>query len=688
MKKFFTLTALLASAALMSAQGVYQIPNADFEGEWKKQTRKKYTEETPTNWNSFYSAETNSTTDMAFGTFLTGAQCGKLSKAPSAHSGTGAALITAVKNFTGTISNGNLTTGIIHMGSATPDNPENYNFSQMESENGACKFSGLPDAVSFWAMFDSKDTSKGNASANTVLHTDYGYRDPSTSMGVENEAAARIAKAYTEVTPDLNWKEYVVPFEYNENNLYQTYKDQKYILLSFSTNKVPGKGSDGDALAIDDIKFLYYSELAELSYDGVSVFEEGKTAYEIDALYDEAKLVCASNGKGASVTKTFDEENALLTIRIEGNDISVNPENVHTYTVQFKKPEPVITEYENDLLVALNGQGMVPQKTKIQLIEELDGTKSLALNNFMLGSGDASTIFVGNIKLTNLEIVDGKIETTQKISITAGDNPEDAEWMGPTLGEIPVTLNATFLDNGKMEATIDIPIYPGFMVVKVTFGETQSYNDGEAMNLKPGFSIVAYNRTFDEGWSTICLPFATSVDAYGSEDAVKVQEFVGVDDSGLIFKEVTELKANTPYLIYFREARENPFFFGTIVEEAAPVEVVQDEYTFCGSYEASASLAGKYDLTVVNKNHYIAPAEESAVLLASRAFFVKDGEQVDFVPVNLEGVATGIGKIEDAATQTYNVFTLTGVQVRKNATTLNGLQKGIYIVNGKKTVIK
>ena len=49
---------------------------------------------------------------------------------------------------------------------------------------------------------------------------------------------------------------------------------------------------------------------------------------------------------------------------------------------------------------------------------------------------------------------------------------------------------------------------------------------------------------------------------------------------------------------------------------------------------------------------------------------------------------TGIDQIVNGGAQTYDVYTLQGVQVLKGAASLNGLQKGIYIVNGKKVVIK
>ena len=47
---------------------------------------------------------------------------------------------------------------------------------------------------------------------------------------------------------------------------------------------------------------------------------------------------------------------------------------------------------------------------------------------------------------------------------------------------------------------------------------------------------------------------------------------------------------------------------------------------------------------------------------------------------------TGIEKTQAEGTQTYNVYNLSGVLVRPNATSLQGLPKGIYIVNGKKVI--
>ena len=56
--------------------------------------------------------------------------------------------------------------------------------------------------------------------------------------------------------------------------------------------------------------------------------------------------------------------------------------------------------------------------------------------------------------------------------------------------------------------------------------------------------------------------------------------------------------------------------------------------------------------------------------------------------VTAEQYATGIKDITVKPASLYNVYTLEGVQIKKNATSINDLHPGIYIINGKKVVIK
>lgn len=666
MKKLLLTLSVFAGIATANAQGVYQIPNSDFEN-WAS------TNEPGNGWNSFNSA--------GGGLSNMKGMSPNPAKTEGYNSNTAVKLISkfaGVPGLIGANANGNLTTGRINMGSSNPSNPANYNHTDLTSIDHSLIFAGTPDAVSCMAKFKSGGSENGRG--QFIIHDKYDYKDPETSNNAGYEAH-KIALAAIIIPETSEWTYYEAKFEYTGN---AAPAGEQYMLASFTTNPIPGD-SKGDELIIDDVKLIYYSELNSLNYDGKEYFQAGTTAYSIDAVYDNNKLTCTSNGKGATIETSYSEDEALLTITVKGNDVSVNPENVHTYTVQFAKPQPEITEYENDLLVAVNGQGAPIQKAKIQLIKELDGTTSLALNNFVLGNGDEA-LAVGNIKLTNLEIKDNKIQATQTINITEGDDPAyEGEWFGPQLGEVPVSLNATLINDQTIEALIDIPLAPGFMEVKVTFAETQTYTDGEALSLTTGLTNVVYNRIFPAGWSTVCLPFATTATAFGTD--VKAQAFASADDNGLNFAEVTELDANKPYLIYFPSETTTPIYLSAEVETTTPVSVTFGDFTFCGSYAASMSMSGKYGVADQGDVQKLMLGGEHSTLGATRAYFTKSGDQPAQIRLNLDGNTTAIDEVEQAGT-TFTVYTLQGVLVREQATTLNGLPKGIYIVNGKKMIVK
>lgn len=658
-----------AGMVSVHAQGVYQIPNSDFEGNWTTQQRSQYTETTPDNWNSFYSAKTTSLTEMAFGPF--GAQCGKLSKSPDAHSGNGAALITATQNMLGSISNGNLTTGIVNMGNMTADNPNNYNFSDMTSESGSCSFTGLPDGVRFWAKFASQDTTKGNASAHMILHTDSGYMDPSGIMGEDKERLSRIARAYQEIVPDTTWKEYTVAFEYNDNNLYQTYTGQKYLLASFSTNKTPGVGANGDALAIDDIQMLYYSELASLKFNGEEYFEAGKTSFEIPFAYDETALTCLSNGKGATISSSYDQKSALLTITVSGNNISEDSTNVHVYTVQFKSVPLSVEHFTNTLMVVVSGKATAPVEKTIDLITNADSTVSLALYDF-----EFNGLPVGDVI----------------VNVTAEQDGDKTVYKGQqnivVMGSMPALVDVTAtVENGRMTAVMPIEVAGGAMHVDVTFAPLLTIDGETAVTVDlDGKHHVVISRQFLAGWTTLCVPFMLSVEDLGTD--VEAQEFTSYDGNYVNFTKVTELEPNKPYLVYFPKESTDPVYLYTDAKSATPLSVTFGDFTFCGSYEDQMSMAGKYSVIDSGDDQKLMLGDEQTAIGPSFAYFTKSGEQIEEVPLKLDGKTTDIENVEQQGDTLYQIYNLQGIMVRRNATDLNGLSKGVYIVNGKKVLVK
>lgn len=135
--------------------------------------------------------------------------------------------------------------------------------------------------------------------------------------------------------------------------------------------------------------------------------------------------------------------------------------------------------YTDNLAVDVNGE-QTEQIATIYVEKNSDGTYNLSLNKFTLGG----MIPVGNIVLNNIPATEENgirsIVTNQNITIAAGDENVD-NWAGPGLGEVPVNLNGEMTD-GSLYCTIDIDMSELLgQVINVTFGKdikgTRAYTD-------------------------------------------------------------------------------------------------------------------------------------------------------------------------------------------------------------------
>ena len=235
--------------------------------------------------------------------------------------------------------NGNLTTGRINMGSMSPADAANYNFSDLTEGTHCLPFAGTPDSVAVFAKFKAGADNEGkNGRGQFILHDEYEYRDPE----VAEDESHKIALAAILIPECTEWTRFSAPFEYTGTET----PEKQFLLASFTTNPVPG-GSANDTLVVDDVKIIYNSELATLTYDGQDIFVAGEDSFEvIGTTYDETKLECTSNGRAATIEQSYDEEKKVLTITVKGNDWSEENLNQHVYAVTFNENGTGINEVE------------------------------------------------------------------------------------------------------------------------------------------------------------------------------------------------------------------------------------------------------------------------------------------------------------------------------------------------------
>lgn len=370
----FTRKMMLAIACIIAGcinvQAQYQLPNPGFEGTWKETTwggfLGKSTENVPQYWHSFGTAAGNYQS-------MTKAS---VSQSTDTRTGSGScAKISATNPIGSIVGNGTLTTGRMNAGSYTPDDETgNYNFTDPNDEEYQQKFTGRPDAISFWVK-SKMASSTEEARMAAILHDNFRYQDPTKDETILSHKIGSAELNYT--TTNEQWVQKTVNFEYTQD------ATPSFLLLTFTTNKTPGGGNKNDVVYIDDIEFIYNSKLESLKIGGIAVDGFDKDTYNYTITGDgvvptEDQIEAVSDGKGASIETTINEN--VVTIVVNGNDYSENNDNTHTYTLTYQDTRSQLSSLSING-IALEGfskdkydytvSGEVPAKD--QIIAEADG---------------------------------------------------------------------------------------------------------------------------------------------------------------------------------------------------------------------------------------------------------------------------------------------------------------------------
>lgn len=174
----------------------------------------------------------------------------------------------------------------------------------------------------------------------TMVDRDVNVLEKSYSKGgtVTNKAKliATIEHYITE-TP-TEWTECIIPFEYVEKNAAET--PAKFNIIFAASDYFNSTVTKGVTMYIDDVDLVYYHALSSATYDGQAIpgFDETTLSYDLSSqVYDEKKFDCTVKGAGAEAIKSYDEATGLLTVTVNGNNISDDATSKTVYTFQFKK---------------------------------------------------------------------------------------------------------------------------------------------------------------------------------------------------------------------------------------------------------------------------------------------------------------------------------------------------------------
>ncbi len=570
----------------------------------------------------------------------------------------------------------------------------NYNYTETANDDFNQRFVGLPDAMRVWVKFVSSK-SDFRAKATTILHTSGYFQDPEPTK--KDCPAKVVATAKNEnIAPSQQWQELTIPFDYSMKETRPS-----YALVSFSTNKEPGTGTGKDYMLIDDLEYIYYHSLIDLKYDGKTLdgFSENTLNYDLSGVvYDANKLLPTKKGEGATIKKSFNEETGVLTIAVKGDDFSNNPASVTTYTVQFAKQVNQEVKYNNGLSVSINENCTAPQSTTYKVVTKPNGDVSLVLKNFMLGTGNEAQ-GVGTIVLDKVKVDGNHYTADQVITIQAGDDPNVGFWMGTILGEVPVKLDGT-LHDGRLDATIDIDMFATLkQVIKVVLAPLYEATPAKALTIPAnGLGNVTFNRTFYKGWNTFVAPFPVTKKQLGYEKANTLAS-ISTSAGWLKFEDVADetLEANKPYLLYYSADKTLKEFYygGEVLSTTGDVKATVAgqggaKVSMVGNYNPKSSIVvGNYLLTELSGEDVIVKAGSRATVDATKCYFTFENvPNPAALSVKFGGDVTGMGNVvvEETAPRANGVYNLQGVKLSNGS--VEGLPAGLYIVNGRKVLVK
>lgn len=479
------------------------------------------------------------------------------------------------------------------------------------------------------------------------------------------------------------WTPLEVPFTYAEGDNGNALPEKLNIILAandyFADRSTIGKDNK---LTVDNVELVYWHALSALAYEGSTIeFNENTLAYDLSGVeYDEALLSYTVKGKGATASTSYNEETAVLSIRVEGNDFASNPESVTTYTIQFAVPAPavdvtpIVGEYDSNLAINVSGTDAPATRSNISLAAgEAAGTVDLTIKDF-----EFSGLQLGDITLTGVAVALGEdgIYTlsldepqTLMLDITGGGNKMPVD----------VSLNTAKVENGDLYASLTIDVMNGAMTVTV---EVSPY-----VEETPGVDVAAIVGDYkskvvveqggmpgDPEEGNVALAAGTkpeTVDFTVEDlnvldidvvDVVVTGVAVTVDEEGVYTLATTGPQSS--YQLYGVD--------GTVTLESATVKVSADKK------ELNATLSLEWNgmpMTVT-----ITPAGEvgiSDVAEGSDRIYAADGQIIAVM-----GEAKAITVTDLAGRTVYAAEAAEGMNV------ISGLAQGIYIVNGEKVLVK
>ena len=203
---------------------------------------------------------------------------------------------------------------------------------------------------------------------------------------------------------------------------------------------------------------------------------------------------------------------------------------------------------------------------------------------------------------------------------------------------------------------------------------------------------VTLDRTLTAGiWNTFASPVAiTNLSIFGTDAKVRQLKESSVSDNVLTitFEDAASIEAGKPYLVKPKDENVvNPTLEAVTITAAAPVSVTTDYVDFVPTL-GKTEVTGNVDniLIMTTSNTLVHPSTVGDMKGFRGYFLMHEAAGARAFVMNFgDGETTGIQTIrmENGTTPAEGTYDLSGRRIQGQPT-----QKGVYIQNGKKVIIK
>lgn len=446
--------------------------------------------------------------------------------------------------------------------------------------------------------------------------------------------------------------------------------------------------ADAKAMELD---FAYASAEKKAAFDESLHVEAATSAKDAtdktNAIYTAARAYAESNGKAEGVEGAVDctasVENANFADKLNGWSSSQNGGNLQTLSGESWTTSEGVTEtpYYDYYNGSANNQHAYQNVSGLQAGKYIVTIKARAQAGFNLYMliNDEKKVDINEIGNTGGLFGRGWNDYTAEFEV-GNDGMVKLE-----VANMPAQNQAGWFGFG------DVRLF------KVADLDAVTLSENETCTPEAKVADVTLNRTLTTHWNSIVLPFAVNkkqiAAQFGEGTVVAAYKDATIDETSttLNFEVVEEMQANVPYLIKPTQAGDTYTFEGVAIKPADNLEAGEGEIKFVGNYENGKQLTeGDYFIDANRNLFYSANGTET--MKAFRAIFVSTAaapaKAMFFSIRGNSGETTGIEDVKTLAGKTFDVYSIDGMLVRKNATSLSGLAKGVYVVNGKKYIAK